>query len=50
MGNYDRKAISGFSREQYLEFLERFLTLAHQNAKKSTRMAFVNADWPLSEL
>ena len=43
--NYDPDAISGLSKEQYLEFLESFFALAHQNAKKSTRIAFVNADW-----
>ena len=44
--NYDKKAMSGLSKEHYLEFLARFFTLAHQNAKKSTQLAFVNADWP----
>ncbi len=44
-GNYDKGAISGLSKEQYLEFLESFFVLAHQNAKKSTLMAIVNADW-----
>ena len=32
-------------REQYLEFLERLFALAHQNAKKNTKVAFINADW-----
>jgi len=44
-GHYDKEAISELSREQYLEFLESFFTLAHRNAKKSTLMAFINADW-----
>ena len=43
-GNYYKEAISGLSKKQYLEFLESFFVLAHQNTKKSTRMAFVNAD------
>jgi len=43
---YDPDGISGFSKETYLEFLENFFALAHLNAKKSTRMAFINADWP----
>ena len=43
--NYDKEAISGLSKEEYLEFLESFFALAHQNAKKSTQMAFINADW-----
>ena len=44
-GNYDKEAISGLSKEHYLEFLARFFALAHQNTKKSTLMAFINADW-----
>ena len=44
-GKYDRKAISGLTKKQYLELLESFFALARQNAKKSTRMAFINADW-----
>ena len=43
--NYDQEGISGLSKEKYLKFLERFFVLAHQNAKKTTRMAFINADW-----
>ncbi len=43
--NYAKEAISGLSKEKYLEFLESFFTLAHQNAKRRTRMAFINADW-----
>ena len=44
--NYDSNGISGLSKEKYLEFLETFFALAHRNAKKSTEMAFINADWP----
>jgi len=43
--NYDQEGISGLSKEKYLEFLERFFILAHQNAKRNTQMAFINADW-----
>ena len=43
--NYDPDGISGLSREKYLEFLENFFALAHLKVKKSTRMAFINADW-----
>ena len=43
--NYDPDAISGLSKEKYLTFLENFFALAHLNAKKSTQMAFINADW-----
>jgi hypothetical protein len=35
---------SSYSKEKYEEFIERFLLLAHQNAKGTTRMAFLNAD------
>jgi len=43
--NYDQESISGLSKEKYLEFLENFFVLAHQLAKGSTQMAFINADW-----
>jgi len=33
------------SKANYLKFLENFFALAHLNAKKSTQMAFINADW-----
>jgi len=33
------------SRKAYLEFLEAFFVLLKQNVKKTTRMAFINADW-----
>ena len=34
------------SKANYLKFLKSFFALAHLNAKKSTQMAFINADWP----
>jgi len=43
--NYDSDGISGLSREKYLKFLENFFALAHLNTKKSTQLAFINADW-----
>ena len=43
--DYDAKSISALSKAEYLKFLERFFALAHQNAKKTTQMAFINADW-----
>ncbi len=43
--NYDPDGISGLSKKKYLEFLESFFALAHLNAKKSTKIAFINADW-----
>ena len=44
-GDYDKKSISGLSKKAYLEFLEEFFVLLKQNVKKTTRMAFINADW-----
>jgi plasmid maintenance system antidote protein VapI len=38
-------SISSYSREKYEKFIERFLLLAYQNVKGTTRMAFLNADW-----
>jgi hypothetical protein len=43
--DYDRKSISGLPKKEYLEFLEAFFALLKQNAKKTTRLAFINADW-----
>ena len=43
--DYDKKSISGLSRKAYLEFLAAFFILLKQNVKKTTRMAFINADW-----
>ena len=43
--NYDPDGISGMSKANYLKFLKSFFALAHLNAKKSTQMAFINADW-----
>jgi len=34
-----------FPRNEYLEFLEAFFALLKQNSKKTTRLAFINADW-----
>jgi len=33
------------SKKAYLEFLEAFLALLKRNVKKTTRLAFINADW-----
>jgi DNA modification methylase len=43
--DYDPKSISALSRAEYLKFLKSFFALAHQNAKETTQMAFINADW-----
>ena len=42
---YDKESISGFTKQKYLEFIERILTFLKRNSKKSTRLAFINADW-----
>ena len=38
-------SISSFSKEEYKEFFKSFFKLAHQNVKKETIIAFLNADW-----
>jgi len=43
--DYDKNSISGLPKKEYLEFLEAFFALLKQNAKKTTRLAFINADW-----
>ncbi|EMS77449.1 putative chromosome partitioning protein ParB [Desulfotignum phosphitoxidans DSM 13687] len=43
--DYDEKSISGLSKKAYLEFLEAFFVLLKRNVKKTTRFAFINADW-----
>ena len=42
---YGEKSISGLPREEYLEFLEAFFTLLKRKVKKTTILAFINADW-----
>jgi len=43
--DYAEDSISGLPKNKYLEFLEAFFALLKQNAKKTTRLAFINADW-----
>ena len=43
--DYDKNSISGLPKKEYLQFLEAFFALLKQNAKKTTRLAFINADW-----
>ncbi|MBW2003809.1 MAG: ParB N-terminal domain-containing protein [Deltaproteobacteria bacterium] len=43
--DYDKKSISGLPKKEYLEFLEALFSLLKRNAKKTTRLAFINADW-----
>jgi hypothetical protein len=42
---YAEKSISGISRQKYLEFFERFFIFLRKLSKKTTRLAFINADW-----
>ena len=42
---YEEESISNLSREEYLDFLERFFRLALENSKKGTRIVMINADW-----
>jgi len=43
--DYGKKSISNLSKSDYLEFFSQFFQLAYENAKSSTRLAFLNADW-----
>jgi len=43
--DYDPNGLSGLRREAYLDFFGRFFKLARHNSKKSTILAFINADW-----
>jgi len=42
---YGEKSISGLPREEYLEFLGAFFSFLKCNIKKTTLLAFINADW-----
>ena len=42
---YEEEIISNLSKEDYLNFLERFVRLAGENSKKGTSLAMINADW-----
>jgi len=41
----DAPSISSYSKEEYEEFFESFFSIVHKNAKETTKMAFLNADW-----
>jgi len=43
--NENTPSISSYTKEEYERFLEIFFLLAHKKSKKTTRMAFLNADW-----
>jgi hypothetical protein len=42
---YSEGSISRLSKREYLEFFSHFLSLAYENSKTTTRLAFLNADW-----
>jgi len=44
-GDYSEKSISSLSKNEYLKFLEAFFSILKRHAKKTTRVAFINADW-----
>ena len=44
--NENTPSISSYTKEDYERFLEGFFLLAHKKSKETTRMAFLNADWP----
>ena len=43
--DYSEKSISGLPKKEYMEFLEALFALLKRNAKKTTTLAFINADW-----
>jgi hypothetical protein len=42
---YAQKSISMLSRKEYLKFFEGFFALMKKHTKKTTKIAFINADW-----
>ena len=44
-GDYADQSISSLTRQEYLKFFEGFFTLMKHHTKKTTRLAFLNADW-----
>ena len=42
---YAEKSISTLPMKEYLEFFEGFFALMKKHTKKTTRLAFINADW-----
>lgn len=45
MASEKTPSISSYPKGKYENFLKGFFLLAHQNAKETTRIAFLNADW-----
>ncbi len=48
--NKDIPSISSYTKKDYTQFFKDFFTLAHKNAKPTTTLAFLNADWPARHL
>ena len=44
---YPKESISNLSRKEYLGFFLEFFSLTKENSKANTRIAFLNADWPM---
>ena len=42
---YAQKSISMLSRKEYLKFFEGFFALMKKHTRKTTKIAFINADW-----
>jgi len=43
--NYAQKSIARLPKQDYLEFFTRFFAYMKRQAKKTTRLAFIIADW-----
>ena len=43
--DYDPDAVSGMSKDTYLDFMKQFLSLTNRRTDPTCRIAFVNADW-----
>ncbi|WP_304511923.1 MerR family transcriptional regulator [Desulfobacula sp.] len=43
--NEDTPSISSYTKKDYKQFFKDFFTLAYKNAKPTTTLAFLNADW-----
>ena len=44
-GDYGEDSISNLPRQAYLDFFAAFFTLLREHSKKTTWLAFLNADW-----
>jgi len=44
-GEYSNNSISNLPKNKYLAFFKQFLSLAYNESKPTTRLAFLNADW-----